>query len=567
MRRWVWAAVLAVMAAAIIMRFLPLMQFAVWGSDSGEYYHLTERLVGNCAISTDYGGWGFGYPYFPGMFLLTGEASLLTGIGVFSSLLWVAPFAASLSVLVIMLITLKAFDDIRAGIIAGAFLAVCTPSVFSTSHPIPGGIGDLLALLCILLLLKAIEKRQAAPMLVLSSMALVMTHHLSVFFVIVPVAAALLGRELLRVRTDVGRTWMEGGYLVFLLAITMGWWYIYAVPFRDRVIPEGLGMSPWAVLALAFVSLQAIPFLVMIRRRMWPRRLYRPTFPSIRKVMASYTVCVAASALVMTAVALLSTPGTSIDVDPAAAFWFLPMMIVAGLAVAGVGRAEYSREGVFVMLWLASIGLTVLFATATSNHVLLPYRQTQYLIEPLAIFTGAGAVFVVDHLALDGRKLRSLAAAGLLTGGIFLCAATAYPPRGVLGGFEEGTTTGELDSVIWLRETAGPDELVATDHRMSSMVFGFADINATWDEAHDTLHGNYSEAVAEMAGLDAPSGHASVSMVLVDPAIESGVALKQWENARPMSDAARAKFSWGVFIKVYEADGVKEYLVDLSRAA
>ena len=567
MRRWVWAAVLAVMAAAVIMRFLPLMQFAVWGSDSGEYYFLTDRLVGNCALSTDYGGWGFGYPYFPGMFLLTGESALLTGIGVFSSLLWVAPFAASLSVLAVMLITLRAFDDIRAGIIAGAFLAVCTPSVFSTSHPIPGGIGDLLALLCILLLLKSIEKWQAAPMLVLSSLALVITHHLSVFFVIVPVAVALLGRELLRVRTDGRRTWIEGGYLVFLLSITFAFWYLYAVPFRDRVIPEGLGMSPWAVLALAFASLLAIPVLVMVRRRVVPHRLYRPKFPSMRKVTATYTVFVAAGALVMAAVALLSTPGTSIDVDLTAAFWFLPMVLVLGLAVAGAGRAEFSRDGLFVMLWLASIGLTILFAAASSNHVLLPYRQTQYLVEPLAIFAGAGAVFVVDQLGMDGRKVRSLAAAGLLTGGMLLCAATAYPPRGVMGGFEEGTTAGEMDSVLWLRQTAAPGELVATDHRMSSMVFGFANVNATWDDAYHTLHGNLSEAVSEMAGLDTPSGHATVSMVLVDPAIERGVALKQWENALPMSDAARAKFSSPVFVKVYEAGGVKEYMVDLSKAA
>jgi len=115
MKRWVWAALLAVMAAAIVMRFMPLGQFAVWGSDSGEYYYLTKRLVADSSVSTVYGGWGFGYPYFPGMFLLTGEAALLTGTGVFSSLLWVAPFAASLSVLVIALIALRAFEDIRRG--------------------------------------------------------------------------------------------------------------------------------------------------------------------------------------------------------------------------------------------------------------------------------------------------------------------------------------------------------------------------------------------------------------------------------------------------------------------
>ena len=562
MRRWVWAAILAVMVAAVVMRFLPLLQFSVWGSDSGEYYLLTKRLVGDSALYTGYSGWGFGYPYFPGMFLLTGEVALLTGIGVFSSMLWVAPFVACLSVLVILLITLRAFDDIRAGILAGALLAVCTPSVFSTSHPIPGGIGDLLALMCILLLLKTLEKRLAAPLLILSSLALVMTHHLSVFFVIVPVLFALLGREILRVRTDSLRTRVEGGYLVLILSLTFLYWYVYAVPFRDRVIPEGFGISPWAVLALAYASLLAIPLLVILRRRMWPEKLYRPAFPSLKRVLATYTIFVTAGTLIMAAVALLSSPGTAISVDWTAAYWFLPMVFMLGLSVAGVGRAEYSSDGVFVMLWMAAIGLTMLFATATSNHVILPYRQTQYLIEPLAVLMGAGAVFLHDHLNLDRQKLKAVAAAGLLAGGLLLCAVTAYPPRGIMGGFEEGTTAGEMDSVFWLREQARGTGLLATDHRMSSMIFGFAGINASWDDAFDTLHGNLTEANVEMAGLETPSGRHAVSMVLLDPAIERGVALKQWETARPLSDTAKAKFSSEFFTKFYEAGGVRIYLVD-----
>jgi hypothetical protein len=375
------------------------------------------------------------------------------------------------------------------------------------------------------------------------------------------VAFALLGREILRLRTDERRTWLEGGYLVFLMSLTFAYWYAYAVPFRDRVIPEGMGLAPWTVLALAFASLLAIPALVMMRRRFWPGKLYRPKFPSIKRVLTNYGIFVVAGAVVMASVALLSSPGTAIDVDPAAGYWFLPMIAVLGLGVAGVGRAEFSREGLFVMLWLGSIGLTSLFATATSNHVLLPYRQLQYLIEPMAIFAGAGAVFVHDRLSLDGSKARALAAAGLLTAGIVACAATAYPPRGVLGGFEEGTTAGEMASVLWLREEAGTTELVATDHRMSSMVFGFAHINASWDDAYGTLHGNLSEAVSEMAALNSPSGVHPVTMVLLDPAIESGVALKQWETARPMGEAARAKFSSSVFLKVYEADGVRGFAV------
>src|SRR5512137_2033864 len=192
MRRWLWAGLAGVLALAVAIRFWPLLQFSLWGSDSGEYFVLSERLAATGAISTDYGGWGFGYPYFPGMFLLTGELKLLTGIPLLQSMQVAAPLAASLSVPLIFLIALRSFGDARAGLLAGAVLAVSTPAVYATSHPMPGSMGDMLALLCILLLLRSLESNAALAGLGLASAALVMTHHLSTFFVLVPVAFALL---------------------------------------------------------------------------------------------------------------------------------------------------------------------------------------------------------------------------------------------------------------------------------------------------------------------------------------------------------------------------------------
>ena len=562
MKRWIWAALVAVLALAVAMRFLPLMNFMIWGSDSGEYYVLTKRLVDTSAISTAYNGWGFGYPYFPGMFILTGEVQLLTGLPIFQSLLGVAPIIASLSVLVIFLISHRTFDDPRAGILAGAFLAVATPVVYATSHPMPGSIGDFLALLCILLLLKSLDSKAGLIALGLATFALVMTHHLSTFFVLIPVLFALLVRELVRARTDRRRTWVEGGYIVFLLSVTMLYWYAYAVPFRERVIPEGFHVSPAIVLVLAYAALLAVPVLVWLRRRFLPGARYRPSFPTLARVSKYYAAFVVTGALIVAAVALVATPGTTIRIDERASYWFLPLIFLLGLSIAGIARAEFSKDGFFVLLWMGAISITLLFAIATTNHVLLPYRQTQYFVEPLAVLTGAGAVFIHDHWNPDDDRRRTVAAAAVLSVAVLLCAGTAYPPREIMGGFEEGTTYQEMDSVLWLREDGRPAELVATDHRMSTMTFGFAGLNASWDDAYETLHGNLSVASREMAGLETPSGFHRVSLVLLDPSIESGVALKQWETAKPLSGEAKAKFSSELFTKLYESNGVKIYRVD-----
>ncbi|MGQ9582254.1 MAG: hypothetical protein ACUVV6_01915 [Thermoplasmatota archaeon] len=556
MKRWVGAALLGVVGLAILMRFAPLLEFSIWGSDSGEYYQITKLIVESGALGGDYIGWGFGYPYFPGMFLLTGEVVELGGAPLLETLLLVAPLVACLSMVAIFLIGLEAFRDPRAGLFAAAYLSVCTPHVFATSHPMPGSVGDFLALLCILLLLKSVARRWAIPALALATPALIVTHHLSTFFVLVPVLLALLAREALRLRTDARRARVEGGYLLYLYSLALLFWFVYAVPFRERVLTEAFHTSPWAVLGLAVLCLAAVPCIVALRRRLAPGLRYMPSFPSLKRAVAGYGVFVAGGAAVMAGVALASAPGTAINVDEFAAIWFLPQVFVLGLAVAGVGWAEFSREGLFVLLWLGAIALTLVIGVATENHVLLPYRQTQYLMEPLALFAGAGAMLVHDQTNLERRVRTSLAAAGVLLTGVLLVGATSYPPKGILGGFEEGTSAAEMDSALWLRDGRGGWELLATDHRMSSICFGIAGINASWDDARMTLHGNLSEAEEEIGGLEVPSGHHAIDLVLLSPSVVEGAALVQWESARPIEGAALAKFGSPLFVKIYEAGGV-----------
>ncbi len=95
---------------------------------------------------------------------------------------------------------------------------------------------------------------------------------------------------------------------------------------------------------------------------------------------------------------------------------------------------------------------------------------------------------------------------------------------------------------------------------MSSMLFGFGGLNATWDEAYKTLHApSYEECEDEIKSISTPSGKKSINYILLDDEIKEGVALLQWENAKPMSKAAQEKFEKYPFIKLYEANGVEIY--------
>ncbi|UCD91634.1 MAG: hypothetical protein JSV43_05120, partial [Methanobacteriota archaeon] len=72
MRKSTGFALLSIFLVAIFLRLLPLSRHLFWGADFGEYYFLTNDLVSSGNLTLPYFGWGFTYPYFPGMFILGG---------------------------------------------------------------------------------------------------------------------------------------------------------------------------------------------------------------------------------------------------------------------------------------------------------------------------------------------------------------------------------------------------------------------------------------------------------------------------------------------------------------
>jgi hypothetical protein len=209
--------------------------------------------------------------------------------------------------------------------------------------------------------------------------------------------------------------------------------------------------------------------------------------------------------------------------------------------------------------WMVALFLSILIGIITSNRVLLPYRHPQYLVMPLAILMGIGIAMLFGSLSAKKIRAKTSISAFIIVL-IILTAFSAYPPKDLMGGFQEGTSREDMQAVLWAGESLESDATVASDHRMSSMIFGFGGLNATWDAAENTLHGeSYDEFRDELANIDIPSGEKPIDYVLLDDDIKEGAALLQLENARPMSQAAQNKFRNWPFVKLYEANGVEIY--------
>jgi hypothetical protein len=536
-------------------------QFDVWGSDGGEYFAIMKGLAGSGHISVRYNGWGYAYPYFPGMYVLIGAFSALTGIE-FTALMGIfIPTISGIGVAFMFLLGRTAFKDERVGLAAAAFLAVVMPHVFPMSHTMPGTLGDMLGMMTVLLFLLYIEDPRWIWALVPASLALVVTHHLTNFFVLMPIVFYVFIRELIAKESDWARLKRDVAYIVFLTVATFSFWLGYAGPFRDRVMDDLIGgvSGPMAVL-MGLGGIAVILPVIIYSRRMWLRGItYKPSYPGLDRTLNLFT----AMALITLAVVIITeattVPGSNIDVGPGMYIYLLPFLIMAPFTIVGIGPIEYARHGIFVMAWSGLIMLTLAFGWVTANTVLIPYRTMQYLFVPISLQFGFGLLYIWNMTAMDVSKLKAIGAAAAVALVIVSAGYLSIPPADIMGGFQEGTTHQEMEAVLWCGGETPSRAMVASDHRMSSMVFGYGDRNATWEYGGVILEGDMGTAKGNLSGIKTPTGKKPVDYVLLTEEIKGGVALEQWENARPMSSEALAKFSEPPFTKVYDNGDAEIY--------
>src|SRR2546427_334424 len=188
----------AIALGSISVRLSPLSSFVYWGSDTGEYFSILRTLVRTGHASTPYYGWGITYPYFPGMFFVQAGLADLGGVEASAVLTLLVPILGARAVGPMCLLAARIVTEDRFALFAAALLAGANPHVYTTSHAAPATLGDLLALTCLLLFLRLRADRRAIIPLLLVSGSLVVTHHLSLYFLLVMIVGAIVVRGLAR---------------------------------------------------------------------------------------------------------------------------------------------------------------------------------------------------------------------------------------------------------------------------------------------------------------------------------------------------------------------------------
>jgi len=546
----------ALVLGSVGVRLSPLWSFLYWGSDTGEYFAILRNLAGTGHVSTIYDGWGVTYPYFPGMFFLQGGLAALSGLDLPTVLNLLVPILGAVSVVPMFLIARRVTGEDRVALFAAALLVGAIPHTYTTTHPAPATVGNLLALVGLLLFLRLRTDRAALVPLVLVTGALVATHHLALYFFLLMVLGTILVQGFARPWRWTFGSKREVAYAGILVAGTFAYWFLYATTFREFILTD-VDIRPWwAILVLFGFGLLFLGAVVYARTRIGWR--YRPRYPGLRHRGTAYASAVGAILILGVVSVLFGVPGTTFRVPPEGLLYFVPLVLLISFSAPGRKFLDFDAEGLPVNAWLVVLLGSAIVGILVAPRVLIPYRHMEYLVVPFGILSGVGFVRLLDLGTVRGR-LR--AAAGMAIGLVFIANAfTGVPPPSTLAGWREGTVPAALDPAYWARDHASG--LVVSDHHGSTTVFGFGGLNATWDRTRAPfLPDSLNDPYAGLSKIDSPSGQKDGTYVWIDQDMEAGVRLTPWEAALPMDSRVVAKFDSSPFLKVFDNGYARVYWI------
>jgi hypothetical protein len=550
----------------------PLLSFSLFGSDTGEYYRLTVMLLGQGhlpvggSFSGGYAGWGYGYPDFPGLFLLAGAGAQSMNLGVFDALTLLIPAVTAVSVLPLFLLFRRLYPVDTVALLGAGLSSVAMPRLFSVAHPAPLALGDLFVIAGLWMFLEGRrDRRWYGPLAVIGG-ALIVTHHLSSYFFLLSAVGGLILLELWRPRSWSSR--FPARELAFLAAFTVGmllFWFEYATDFRGVLeqgnVPTALVSDPYPLIAGAVGVFLLLGLLLRWRRARPARRPMKVRLPSDQSLWRDGLLIVGGVFGGLALLLIFPLPSTSQEITAGALLWFSPFIAMAAFSTGSRRLLSTSRIGPFTLTWIAVLGLSAAFTIGASGSggtgigaVITPSRHAEYLVIPLGLMVAS----LLGYLALrvegvGGR--RALVAFGV--GVVVLLAANAaiaYPPPRDFGGFQEGLTAQDSTLWMWAGVALPPGMVVASDHRLSSMLFGFDGYYATWQNTPELFTGdNWSLASAELITAAAPHCpyRYPVEIVAVDSVMYQGVALDPASLAQPLSTAAQGWFAHAPFVPLY----------------
>ncbi len=520
--------------------------------DSGEYLYYTHQWVntGGAYLSID--GWGQAYPFFPGIFILGGGFHLLSGVDLIGSFMFVPVVVSALSPLFVFMIVHRVMNDWRPAILSAFLLTSLPPLIYGYSQPRPETLGFYLMLLILSLNITSLERHKKTSIpIVIALFSLIITHHLSTYFLILFFVGGIAVSKLWRRKEwklDVVRTRL----IIFFMILTFLYWIFYSIPFGERRIEGAFGFPSFTLVLVPFVFLVFLEFLTKIRRKFdfsISINLHKQDIRSF--LIFSFLVLILITPVIVQ-ITFGSLPVRDIELGTTVLL-YLPMVFLGIFFVPSRKIIKALKEGPTLIGWFIFVMISMLVGFITQSSSLLPMRHFTFFLLTVSLLFGIGLFhFHGTVFNPNGKKRKTLVLGVLVIILVAYLIPLSYPSQERAGGYIEGVESEDMEAAFWIKHTTTGK--IAADHRLSGALFSVSNQEMTWTEGNEMYFSeNFSEALKDLRDNN-------VSYIIWDEEMKKGAAIVPGQNPEPL-DSRLIQSYHEKFHLVYKSEEVLIYSV------
>jgi hypothetical protein len=535
---------------------------AAWGGDFGIYYGLASRFVENQQIFNEYNGWGGMYNYFPVLYIFSAFGHWITGV----DLLWVmpkiAPIFGGLTVLIFYFIVYDLTKRRDLALLSSLFLAVIPFHVYQTSHAAPLTMGHFFMMLSCYLFLKYMDQKKYLIPLMISTVFLIMSHHLTTYFFLITIFFIVVIKS---IRVDLRAMYRDVAYVLVASALTFSYWIFIATPVFSTFMSNGLSISSYFVILLFYISLFGCLLGIAAMKKKTSKFMYslkktitfNPAHSRKRALIyftAGFVFILCAEIMFL----FVNFPVSGIRMKPLSILYSLPMLLFIGFGCLGVEYLKKVKNRWFFQAWLCAILTSFIYSLVTVNTTLFPDRHVEYLTVPACLFAAVGVLYFFrlrEHrVSLSLKKQLSYPSIQVLfvvvvCGLVFSNAVAVYPVYTSLEWMDESIPNETANAIDWINDNLDRNTtLVATDLRLSKMIWAEG-INATFEGTNDTW--TCDTWVGCVADFDAEENHGMVTHVLIDDVMRDVSVNVRVTQSVYMTNESYLKFAQEPFELIY----------------
>jgi len=553
MKRSGWFALLGIVSFSVLIRTIPLYEYSLWGMDCGEYFYYTHRWIetGGAYLSID--GWAQAYPFFPGMFILGGGFHLLSGIDLMRSMVFIPVVISALSPLFVFLVVHKIMDDWRPAVLSAFFFTSLPPIIYGYSQPRPETLGFFFMLLILSLSITSLERhKKTSVLMIIASLSLIVTHHLSTYFLILLFIGGIVSSKLWRRKKwkiDVLRTRL----LILFLILTSLYWIFYSVPFGENRIKEALVFPSYTIVFMPFVFLVLLEFITKFRRKFdckVPINLHDQDIKYFG-IFSLITLLLVIPFIIY--ITIGTFPVRQIELGYTVLL-YLPMIFLTLFVLPSRKLIKAFKEGPTLIGMVFFVIFSIILGIITQSSSLLPMRQFAFFLLVLSFLFGIGMFHF--HTVLfnpNSNKMKTVVLGVIVMILVAYLVPLSYPSQERAGGYIEGVESEDMEAAFWMNHAT--TEKIAADHRLSGALFSVSNQEVTWTDGDEMYFSdNFSLALEDLR-------ENNVSYIMWDEEMKRGAAIVPGQNPEPLNRTLMKRYH-EEFHMVYKSEEVVVYSVD-----